>query len=881
MFTRIATSIRGWLQRRRVSRELDDELAFHVEMETRANLERDLLPAEARRRALRDLGGIAQTREAVRDVRVIWVESLWQDIRYGVRGLRRAPLFAASVALTIGIGLGILCSAFAVVNAYVLRPFPVHDPYSLYEFGRDTKKTRWEGFTWREYTHLYSQSDVFSDLFATRTFRATVDGHPLVVELVSSNYFSMLGVDAVMGRTFASDDAAAPGARAVAVLRHETWKNRFGSDPTILGKQVRVMNRSFEVIGVTSQEFRGLEDLVNGPPDVWVPVTMARALSPDLDIFGTRQAKALRLVGRLRAEISAEQGRARLDAWARQTSAHLAEDERSILVRLEPRATRVALTPGVVGFFSTMMVAFGLILLIACANVAGLMLARGLARQREIGIRLSLGARRGRVVRQLLVESLILAVPAGVIAAGIASAVARVVPYLLLTTLPDEALKAMSGLVVPLDPDVRVYGFIILAATLAAVAFGIVPALQLTRLSLRQAVSGEIIDRVTPMRIRNGLVVAQLATCTMLFVSAIGLLQGVRDTARQDTRLDVASVFDGRVPEKLRTRLAERLEADPAIERLAVAWRPPLYGPLRLLSVVPSGIQEEIRVGYNLVSPEYFDVFGIPIIRGRSFTREETEGRAAVAVVSAATAQRLWPGADPLEQTIRITEAQLPPGQMAPHHSTAQVIGVVGDVVSGLLHGGVDATCVYFPVGPEAAGELALLLRSRTTPANTRATFENAVTSLAGDVGRQLIQVEQVLTFQTWPLRATGAVATVLAIIALVFALSGCYGLVSYLVNQRVKEFGIRLALGATSSRIVRHVLVSSTRLGVYGALAGVLLAFGLLELARSVFDILPEFQLLAYTAGPVLVLAATVAAAYGPCRRAGRIEPVTALRFE
>jgi predicted permease len=809
------------------------------------------------------------------------MEALLSDIRYGVRGLRRSPLFAAAVALTIGIGLGILCSAFAVFNAYVLRPFPVHDPHSLYEFSRDTKTARHEAFTWREYTHLQGQSDVFSELFATRTFRLTVDGHPFAVELVSSNYFSMLGVDAVVGRTFVTDDATAPGARAVAVLSYETWKNRFGSDPAILGKQVRVMNRPFEVIGVANAQFRGLEDLVNGPPNVWVPVTMARELSPDLDIFGPGQAKALRVIGRLRADMSAEQALARLDAWARQTTVHRAEGERPIAVRLEARATRVALTPGVVGFFSTMMVAFGLILLIACANVTGLMLARGLARQREIGIKLSLGARRGRLVRQLLVESLILALPAAVIAAGMMLAIARLIPYLLLTTLPEEAIKAMSGLIVPLDPDVRVYGFVILAATLSAVAFGIVPALQLTRLSLRQAVSGEIMDRVTPMRVRNGLVIAQLTTCTMLFVSAVGLLQGVRDAARQDTRLDVASVLDGRVPEKLRTRVAQTLAGTPAIARLAVAWRPPLYGPLRLLSVIPSGTQEEIRVGYNLVSPTYFDVFGIPILRGRSFTGEEADARAAVAVVSAATAQRLWPGADPLEQTIRITEARLPPGQMAPQEATAQVIGVVGDVVSGLVREGVDTTCVYFPIGAKAPGELSLLLRSRTTAAASRAAFENAVNTLGGEVARQLIPIEQVLTFQTWPLRATGAVAIVLSIIALVFALSGCYGVVSFLLSQRVKEFGIRLALGATSSRIVRDALVSSTRLVGYGVLAGVLLAFGLLQLARSTFEILPQFHVFAYAAAAVFVLAATVAAAYGPCRRAGKIEPVTALRHE
>jgi putative ABC transport system permease protein len=223
----------------------------------------------------------------------------------------------------------------------------------------------------------------------------------------------------------------------------------------------------------------------------------------------------------------------------------------------------------------------------------------------------------------------------------------------------------------------------------------------------------------------------------------------------------------------------------------------------------------------------------------------------------------------------------LPPGQMSPQQFNARVIGVVGDVVSGLLRDGVDTTCVYFPIGANAAGELSLLLRSRVDAAASRAAFENAVNSLGGDVARQLIPMEQVLTFQTWPLRAMGAVATVLAIIALVFALSGCYGVVSYLVSQRMKEFGIRLALGATGSRIMRETLASSTKVGAYGVVAGVLLAAAASQLAVSTFEVVPEFGLVAYAGGAALVLAATIAAAYGPCRRAGKVQPVTALRHE
>jgi predicted permease len=875
--TRLTSLWRNLVQRDGVERDLDDEilsvLELMVEEKTRAGMSLE----QARRLATLELGRVHTVKEQVHDVQAgVMLESLVLDTRYACRGLRRAPLFAAGVALTVGVGLAVVCSVFAVFNAYVLRPFPVRDPFSLYEVSVDTTVTRRRPFTWREYNELTGRSDIFSELFAGRTFRAVVDGKPFSGELVTGNYFSVLGVRSVIGRTFVPEDAAAPGARAVAVLSYSTWVNRFGRDRGVLGQHIRVMDRAFEIVGVAESTFRGLGDV---SPNLWLPLTMAGELWPDLDIFGAAQTRALHVFARVRPDLTVTQVTMQLDAWARRSTSARPENERAVLVRVEPRATRVALTPGVLTLFSALTCAFGLILLIACANVANLLLARGITRQREIGLKLAIGAGRGRLIRQLLLESVLLSLLASVIGGALTYGIARLMPYVVLGTLPEEALKVMSGLIVPLDPDWRVYAFVIGAATLSAAAFGILPALRLTGGTLRDALNGQFSDGMRPMRLRNSLVVAQVATCTLLFVSALGLLHGIREAARQDTGLDLARVADARVPGALSARIAQNLEAEPSIERVALAWRPPLYGPLRPLVVVPSGAQHEVRVGFNLVSGEYFDVFGIRVTRGRTFTKDEAEARSPVVIVSEMTALRLWPSADPLHQSLSLPGFQLPAGRLSPVHRSVRVIGVVSDVVSGLLAEGRDATCVYFPIGSNVAADISLLLRSRTEAPAVRTSFERVVSAAGGDVDRHLVPMEQVLAFQTWPLRASGSIASTLAMIALVMALSGCYGVVSYVISQRTREFGIRLALGATASRVVREALVSSTKLGVYGVGCGVLLAFVASKVLRAGLGPIPEFHVLAYLAGAAAVLAATVAAAYGPCRRAGRVEPLTSLR--
>lgn len=807
------------------------------------------------------------------------IESVLHDLRYSVRGFGRAPLFACVVAGTIGLGLGIVSSVFSLFNAYVLRPYAVRDAYSLYELSWDTATTRRHQFTWREFESLRSQNSVFSDVFASQVVQVTLDGRKVSGELVTGGYFSMLGVEALLGRTLLPEDATEPGARAVVVLTHDGWKARFAGDPAIIGRTITVVGHPYEVIGVAAPDFGGLTDV---SLDFWAPLTMSRALTGGPDLFGPAQPHVLHVVGRLESDLSVEQARARLEVLSRQITQGPGDDERPVMVRLESRATRIPLSPGVLATFSVVLAAFGLVLLIACANVANMMLARGAARQREIAVRLSLGASRARLVRQLVTESFMLAVPAAVIAFVITSAATRLVPYLAVTTLPSGAVEAMSGLIVPLDPDLRVLVFLLVAASVSATLFGLAPALQTTRISLANAARGEYSDQARPSRLRNSLVVAQVMACVLFLVSATGLLRGVQRLARQDTGLDANPVADARVPDALRHHVAERLASEPLIETVAVAWRPPLYGPLRTLPVTPSGSSEQVQVGYNFVSAEYFDVFRIPLTRGRSFTKEEGDAKAPVAIVSERTARRLWPGQDPLDQTLHIVPASVDrPHPKAPPYSSARVIGIVGDVVSGLVLDGMDSTSVYFPIGFAAEGGASVLIRSRADAGSIRAAFDAAVTSAGGDVGRQLFLMREVLAFQVWPLQALGWIASLLGVIALVLALTGTYGVVSYLVSRRTREFGIRMALGATAGVIVTSVLRQSLRLAVVGVAAGAVLAIGLSRLMAASLDMIPAFDPYAYIAGALVVFVATAAAAYIPSRNAARADPATALRHD
>ena len=801
-------------------------------------------------------------------------ESLILDTRYALRGLRRSPLFAASVAGTMGLGLGILCSAFAIVNAYVLKPVGLPGAQGLYSLSWDSSTTRYHQFRLSDFDALRDRNPIFSALATGSDVTAMHGDIAMAGQAVTGNYFQLLGARAAMGRTLLPDDAAARGAHAVVVLSDEAWRSRYGADPAIVGKDIVLGRRHYQVVGVT-----GPGSALPGNESVrfWVPLTMASAFAIP-DPWRDSGTSSLFVVGRLRADVTESQARAWFDSWLHQRFP-AGSAAAPLRAHLESRATRIPRNPATLTVFALIVGAFSLVLLVACANVTNMILARGLGRQRELGVRLSLGASRVRLVRQLVIESLVLAVPAAAVGLSITLVTARLLPLLILQTWPDGLPPAASFLA-PLEPDMRVLALLLVSAVASAVIVGLSPAIQVTRGSLARAVKGELGAGAQISRLRTSLVALQIGACLLFVIGAISLASESRRLARSDTGLAYEGVVDVRAAEHLRGALARRLAADPSVERIAAAWRPPFAGPLRTLRVRPSDGGVEHGAGFAAVSPEYFALFDIRLQRGRLFTPEEAEQNAAVVVVSEATARRFWPGREAIGQALDVSPA-VRPSERQPAHRRVHVVGITADAVNGVIMDGVDPTCVYFPTTLASPGEMSLFVRARADVPALRRSIAAAAQAVQADATFQIYGMEQMLGLQFWALRAFSTAAALVATLGLILSFAGTYSVVAFVVAQRRREFGIRMALGATVQRIIVGVVGNVLRVAAIGVAGGLIVTLLLARVFDATIEMMPAFGRQSYVIGAAVVLVAAVIAALVPSIGTARIDPSAALRAE
>lgn len=417
------------------------------------------------------------------------------------------------------------------------------------------------------------------------------------------------------------------------------------------------------------------------------------------------------------------------------------------------------------------------------------------------------------------------------------------------------------------------------AAIIAAVVVGLAPALRVTRANLVHASRGEAALDAGRSRLRTGLVALQIGACALFLVCATGLIAESKRWARPNSTLSYELVSDVRMAPRLRESIASRLASDPSVERVAASWRPPMAGPLPSIRVVASREQIERNAGFMVVSPEYFSLFDIRLQRGRVFTKQEADDEAAVAVVSAATARALWPGADPIGQALDLREIARTT-QRRPSHTSVRIIGVVEDVASGLLTDGGDETCVYFATGLRSPGELSLLVRGREDTASVKSSVTAAVDAIEPDAPFQIYPLHEMVGLQVWTFKMISAIASTLGAIGLALAFSGTYAVVAFLVTARTREFGIRLALGGTLAQIVLGIVRGMLRMTLVGLGAGVMLAVGLMRFLVAPVTI-PAFGPAPYLIGASVVLLATATAALIPSLRVGRIDPSAALRAE
>jgi len=849
--------LRVWTQRRRFEADLAEEVRIHRELAKECG---------------RQFGPEALALENSRAVwGVGWMDTLRQDVRYALRSFRKSPAFALTVIGTIGLGLGLNTTMFTVFDAYVLKTVAVRDPHSLYNVWWKSSSGRWRA-SWRPFQDLRKQGIVFSDVAATEVLAAPLDGRFEWGALVSGNYFQMVQPGVLMGRLIEPEDAAVPGAGAVMVISYATWKNRYGGDPAILGRKVRLRNQPFEIIGVTSPSFSGLGEV---PLDCWIPLSTHSLVNDGPDLFGPAQPDTLRLTARLKPGVTPETARAAVWTWASHINAGLPGDERVRSVKVMSAATAIALTPQTLVTFAPVFVAFGLVLAISCANVSNMMLARALARQREIGIRLSLGAGRPRLIRKLLTESLLLAAPAAAAGMAISQATIGCAQWLMMATVPAAFSKIIR--VPQLAPNARVFLFMLAASVAATLVFGLIPAIQTTRTALVQANRGDFSSDHRPSRLRSILVTAQAAVCSLFLIYAGVMLRSELRVTAVDVGMRTAGVFDVRASARFHAQAEQKLAALPGIEAANV-WRAPLYGELRQMGVIPGGGRNEFQAGYNFVSPEYFSVLRIPLVRGRFFTAEEARGQAAVAVISEATARKFWPGQDALGQSIAISSGRQKDerSDRLPSFCASQVIGIARDATNGFVANGVDSTCIYFPTFGTVGNE-SLLVSVKGGKDSGKRLLEGALNGIVD----QINPMDEVLATMIYPFRVAFWITGFLAALALVLTVSGIYGVLSYLVSQRSKEIGVRLALGASAGAVVRMVVSQSMRMAGVGIALGVAFALMVAPLFAHQLQTMEPYDGAVYVAGAALVTLAALAAACFPCRRAAQIDPVITLRCD
>lgn len=842
------------------------------------------------------------------------LESVVRDVRYAVRSFLRAPLVALTIVATVALGLGLVAVVFTILNAFVFRVDEVRNPHELFAVERQrSANTPPETFTRAQYETLVRETDVFSDAFAsTGADDAWIEGHRREGPLVTGNYFHVLGVSAALGRTLAPPDDQ-PGSLPVMVLSHRAWSLHFAGDPGVLNRTIRVNGAQLRVVGVMPEDFRGLAAIA--APDYWAPLSLINQFRPGQ---GGEGPVGLHIIGRLKPGMSRGQALAQLRVW---DSRHAAErsvgrpaassverpaassvERPAASLVLEPRPGTVPLSTDVMLQFIPLFFAFGLILIIGCANVANLLLARAVARQREIGIRMAVGASRRRVILQLLTESLLLSLVSAALAFGISRLVLAGVVHTVTSTFPPDI--GNIRLAVP-PADWRVALFLVAGAMVSTLFFALAPAFQATRVELVRAIRGEVVRNGPSGRARHALVALQVTGSVVLLICAAVFLRSSWEAAKVDLGIRMAGVLEVSVlNEQKRAAILQVLRTEPLIASVAASSPAWLGGhaafaeataPKAAFAEAPAskpaaagGGSGKSAVTLQFVSPEYFGVHDIALVRGRAFAESERNPSVAVAVVSEGVARQLWPGGDAVGQVVRVepdtTKVTQQPDDPPLVSRSAVVVGVARDV-EGIRIGDMRlaGAGIYMPIGAEAA-RTSLTMRVRGDAERARYALVDRLAAIDPNMG-EVSSLETVRRGAEYLLGIPFWLTLALGALALLLTLSGLFSVLSYLVEQRTREIGVRMALGATRGSIGALVLSQSARPVGIGLLAGGTLTAGIgaallaTPAAEMIGSVVRLFDPIAYAVSLLCIVTACACAAVIPALRAARINPVTALR--
>lgn len=863
--------LRSLLRRRRIEQELDDEVGYHLDQLVERNLAAGMTPHDARHAAVRTFGGVTQRMEECRDMRGLrWVDDLSRDVRHALRLVRRSPGFAAAAIVTLALGIGGTVAVFTVVSNVLLQPLPYPNPERLFLISHAQLSSFMPrpSLSDRDYLTFRAHDRSFQSIAAYSTYPANLltptEPARITVGQVTADFFRTLEVDAAIGRTFSAADERQP--EDVLVLSHDLWRTRMGADPGIVGKIVALNGRNRAVIGVMPREFRF--------PDA------AQAWSLYVVRETPGQTWNTPVIGRLRADVPETSAHVQFAAIASQFKVKAAPGWTSGLLPLKEVVVGDVRRP-----FAMFGGAVAVVLLIACANVASLQLARASVRQRELAVRAAMGAGRGRIVRQLLTESLLLSLVGGV--GGIALA-AWGVPTLL-SLAPEGRIPRIES--VRLNAWVLLFALAVSIAT--GVLFGLVPAVRLAR----QRPAGSLAPGMRTQnreneRLRGALVVAEIALSLMLLTAAALLAQSFlrvrnvdsgfsgQNVLTQTIDLPTSSYGSAAKMHRFNEDLLERLSRLPDVTRAAaVNWRP--LGRMLISGDFVSEsatIPTDFQVDKMAVSPGYFEVMGISIREGRDFTAGDRAERQPVAIISQSVARVLDPSGRALGQRISVSSRPQPGDWMV-------IIGIVEDVrhegPSQPLHAAIYRP--YLQVGqPFFLDHMTFLARTSGDPLTLAPAMRDAVHAVDRTLPAEtMITMESALEAATAEWRFNARLIGSFAVVALILTVIGTYSVLTYSVAQRTQEIGVRMALGA-GRRSVRWLVVRRTlALSVLGVAIGTAAALGTTRLlATLLFDITPT-DAPTFVAVAATILVAAVAASYVPARRATRVDPLLALRHE
>jgi predicted permease len=848
---------------------MDEEFRFHLDMQIAANVRGGMTPSEARRHALVAFGGAERYREGMRDGRgVRWLTDLVADLRYGARSLGRRPGFLLASVLTVALGIGATTALFSVANALLLRPLPVADPDALYSVNerRDgmvsqgTEGMRLPYDRYEEYVEALGA--VFSGLAAYRLGSASLRRGGAAAfagagVFVSGNYFTVLGVRPAVGRFFTADDEPA------VVLSHGVWQSRFGGEADVIGSTLHIDGQPFTVVGVAPRDFGGV--ILQMMPDVWIPLR-AYSIGDDDSWLGW-----VGLFGRLRPGVAPQHAAAMVDEVAKRLPPAEAQT-RVHGAHLEPLT---GVPPGgrglVIGFVGMLLATALLVLLIASANIAGMLLARGLGRRREVAVRLAIGAGRGRIIRQLLTESTLLFLMGGIAGLGLA--------WWATALLTRVRIPIQDPVALSVSPDLRVLAFALVLSAVTGLLFGLVPALQSSRADLSVALKdGGAAGGGSRTRGRSIFVAAQLALAVLLLVIAGLFVRTLQRSLDVDRGFDAAGVvvaglnlrphgYDSAAGRVFFDELVQRVRALPGVESVALGRLVLLTGQSHGNTVRAVEGDARLNGAYNTVDAAYFETLRIPSAAGRGILATDVRGASPVAVVNETFAAQLWPGESAIGQRFRAGDQEY------------EVVGLVRDGRSATV-GEATRPFYFLSAGQHFSSEMVLHARTRAGAAETLDAIRREVAVLNPDVALiGAAPMADAIGLTLFPYRFAATLVGTFGVLGLVLAGIGIYGVLAYHVAQRSREFGIRIALGATRRDVVALVLGKGALLAGIGAASGLGIAAGVTHFLRSFLYGVSPLDPVTFVAVPLVLLAVALLATWLPARRATQVQPVAVLR--